>query len=52
MVADCPCHGSKYHNYHDYGDTYPNGDPEGRVIEDFIIRFANIQIDLYAIKIT
>jgi hypothetical protein len=27
MVADCPCHGKKYHNYHDYGDTYPNGDP-------------------------
>ena len=48
MVADCPCHGNKYHTYH---DTYPDGDPEGRVIEDYITKLAKLEVDLYAIKI-
>ena len=52
MVADCPCHGKKYHNYNDYGDTYPQGDPEGRIMEDYITKLAKLEVDLYAIKIT
>lgn len=30
FVADCPCHGRKYHNDSHYSDFYPQGDPQGR----------------------
>ena len=55
LVADCPCHGSEYHplNYSNYcSDHYPDGDPEGRDMEDYITRIAKLGVDLYAIKIT
>jgi hypothetical protein len=52
LVADCPCHGKKYHDYHSHGDTYPDGDPNGRVMEDYITKLAKLEVDLYAIKIT
>eukprot|EP01122_Echinamoeba_exundans_P000249 TRINITY_DN10222_c0_g1_i1.p1 TRINITY_DN10222_c0_g1~~TRINITY_DN10222_c0_g1_i1.p1 ORF type:complete len:389 (-),score=74.64 TRINITY_DN10222_c0_g1_i1:117-1283(-) len=32
--ADAPCHGSQYHNM---GDDYPGGDPEGKVPEDLLL---------------
>ena len=33
FIADAPCHGKKYHN-HEFGDdSYPEGDPKGRLIE-------------------
>ena len=28
-IADCPCHGTQYHNFGDSGDYYPRGDPHG-----------------------
>lgn len=31
LIADAPCHGKQYH---DHDDTYPKGDPAGRVVED------------------
>ena len=33
-VADCPCHGSQYHN--DVGDSYQGGDPAGISHEDMM----------------
>jgi hypothetical protein len=30
LIADAPCHGSKYH---DDQDDYPDGDPKGRQVE-------------------
>lgn len=51
FVADCPCHGSKYHNESKYSDFYRDGDPDGRNIELQIIELAKKQIDFYAIKI-
>jgi hypothetical protein len=37
LIADCPCHGSKYHEFND--DNFPDGDPKGLKPEE---QFANL----------
>ena len=49
FIADAPAHGKKYYRHAD--DEFPDGDPEGRKIEDLIEQFAKNDISLYAIKI-
>ena len=53
LVTDSPCHGRKYYdeiaeNY----DNYPDGDKEGRNIEDFIKFFAENEISIFCLKIS
>ena len=31
LICDCPCHGTKYHDYGTNGDNYPNSDIEPMV---------------------
>ena len=56
IITDSPCHGKKYYeetpetaetNY----DDYPNGDKEGRNIEDYIEFFAKNDISIFCLKI-
>jgi len=42
--TDAPCHGKKYH---DYRDDYPNGDPNGLVPEELLLKFAGKSITYY-----
>jgi hypothetical protein len=52
LVTDSPCHGNKYHNLSgDQEDNYPDGDREGRNIEDYIKFFSEEKISLYCLKI-
>jgi len=51
LIADAPCHGSKYHKTV-LSDTHASGDPNGRVLEDQIAEFASRGIVLTSIKIT
>lgn len=50
LITDAPCHGKKYHK--DTGDTYPEGDPQGRDPEKQIIQLVERGVNLYGIKIT
>ena len=49
LVADAPCHGTKYHNG---GDAYPDGVPGSKNIEILINELAAKNISLYCMKIT
>jgi hypothetical protein len=51
LITDAPCHGNKYHDP-DMGDKYPEGDPNGLVIEDQILEFIQNNINFAAISIT
>ena len=52
LVTDSPCHGEKYHDLKgEQKDNYPNGDREGRIIEDYIKFFAENEISLFCLKI-
>jgi myosin protein heavy chain len=52
LVTDSPCHGEQYHNLTgDQKDNYPEGDREGRNIEEFIEYFAKNDISLFCLKI-
>ena len=52
LVTDSPCHGEKYHNLSgDQKDNFPDGDREGRNIEEFIEYFAKNEISLFCLKI-
>ena len=51
IVADCPCHGSEFHNEKDYDDDYPLGDPNGRCPKRQISTLASMGIDIYGVKI-
>jgi len=52
LVTDSPCHGKKYHNLSgDQEDNFPDGDREGRHIEEYIKYFAENKISLYCLKI-
>ena len=52
LVTDSPCHGEKYHDLKgEQADNYPNGDREGRIIEDYIKFFAQNEISLFCLKI-
>ena len=50
FIADCPCHGLKYHNLNK--DLYPNGAPNRRNIEELIKELAENNISLFCLKIT
>eukprot|EP00340_Litonotus_pictus_P010864 CAMPEP_0170536448 /NCGR_PEP_ID=MMETSP0209-20121228/102153_1 /TAXON_ID=665100 ORGANISM="Litonotus pictus, Strain P1" /NCGR_SAMPLE_ID=MMETSP0209 /ASSEMBLY_ACC=CAM_ASM_000301 /LENGTH=765 /DNA_ID=CAMNT_0010837817 /DNA_START=540 /DNA_END=2837 /DNA_ORIENTATION=+ len=51
LICDAPCHGSKYHTNEYMGDDYPNGDPNGLVIEDLIKEYGKKGINFYGVKI-
>jgi hypothetical protein len=51
LIADMPCHGSKYHNS-PFPDNHKNGDPNGLILEDLVSEYARNDIFLYMIKIT
>ena len=52
LVTDSPCHGEKYHDLKgEQGDNYPNGDRDGRNIEEYIQSFSKNEISLYCLKI-
>jgi len=48
MIMDAPCHGKKYHSC---SDDYPNGSPEGLVLEDLIKEFCKKEIEFTVIKL-
>ncbi len=50
LLADYPTHGNKFYSGSD--DRYPNGDPNGLVIEDIIKAYAEKDICFNAVKIT
>ena len=49
LVADSPCHGKKYHNYE---DSFPDGIPYRKNIEESLEILAKDNVSLYCIKIT
>jgi hypothetical protein len=49
LITDAPPHGTKYHE--SYGDDYPNGSPEGLVLEDLMKEFCKKEIDFQVIKL-
>ena len=50
LICDAPSHGSTYYKGK-IDDKFPEGDPEGRKLEDLIIQYARNGIMFYAIKI-
>ena len=51
LLADAPCHGNKYHEP-TIKDNYPDGDPNGSVIEDQMVKFAQLGVHFNVVKIT
>ena len=51
FVADAPNHGMKYHNYL-YDDTYPDGIPDRRDLEDLIKEIADNGISMFCMKLS
>ena len=52
LITDSPCHGRKYHDLTgDQEDFYPDGDRDGRNIENYIEFFAKNKISLICLKI-
>lgn len=49
LVADAPCHGTKYHNAN---DDYPNGNPLGLDLEEQMREFSNREILFSCYKLT
>lgn len=50
FIADAPCHGTKYHVSRE-GDEYPEGSPDGLVLEDLMQEFAEKDIDFNIVKL-
>ena len=50
LIADAPGHGSKYHEKH-VEDDYPEGDPNGYVLEELMRDYAKKNINLCLTKI-
>lgn len=44
LITDAPPHGKKYHTY-GVSDSYPEGSPDGLVIEDLMKEFADRDIE-------
>ena len=53
LVTDSPCHGKKYYDVEDDEnyDNYPEGDREGRNIEDYIEFLAKHEISIFCLNI-
>lgn len=49
VIADAPCHGKKYHTC--YSDDYPNGSPDGLVLEDLMKEFCRKDIEFQFMKL-
>lgn len=49
LICDAPCHGKKYHNSTD--DDYPEGCPEGLILEDLMKEFKDKDIGFNCIKV-
>ena len=49
FICDAPCHGKKYHD--GMWDSYPDGSPEGLVLEPLMKEFESKQIAFTAIKL-
>lgn len=49
LVCDAPAHGKKYHDIED--DNFCEGDPDGLIIEDLMLKFKNLNITFYCIQI-
>jgi len=41
IISDAPCHGKKYHNSR---DDYPQGSPDGLILEDLMKEFCKKEI--------
>jgi len=53
LVTDAPCHGTKYHDLTgEQKDNWPEGDREGRNIEEYIEFFAKNEISLFCLTIS
>ena len=50
LIADAPAHGSKYHES-DVEDHYPDGDPNGHVLEDLMKKYVDKNINLNLARI-
>ena len=50
LIADAPCHGRKYHD-NDVDDYYPQGDPNGLILEDLMKKYVEKNINLVLTKI-
>jgi len=48
IISDAPCHGKKYHGC---SDDYPNGSPDGIVLEDIMKEFCKKEIEFSFIKL-
>ena len=49
LVCDAPCHGKKYHDI--YFDNFSDGDPDGLIMEDLMLKFKKMNITFYCIEI-
>ena len=53
LVTDSPCHGRKYYDdTTENFDNYPDGDREGRNIEDYIKFLAENEISVFCLKVS
>ena len=50
LICDAPCHGKKYHD-NDVEDDYPNGDPNGLILEDLMKKYVEKNINLVLTRI-
>ena len=51
LITDAPPHGRQYHS-NNCGDDFPNGSPEGLVLEDLMKEFCKKEIEFQVIKLT
>jgi len=60
MIMDAPCHGRQYSTLGpggpigllgSNGDDYPNGSPEGIVLEDLLKEFCRKEIEFRVVKL-
>ena len=49
MVCDAPAHGRQYHD--DIADDYPEGSPDGLILEDLMQEFKAKDIDFTCLKL-
>jgi len=49
MIIDAPCHGKQYHN--EYSEDYPNGSPDGIIMEDLLKEFCRKEIEFRVVKL-
>lgn len=50
VITDAPAHGERYHTLH-VSDRFPEGDPQGRVLENEVERLARANVNMTFIRI-